>query len=98
MELTPEQTKAVTKRITELGDRKELVTQDDLPYIVSDVLSIAHLRIRKNWSVTWYPLLWIEAYSQREGKKRAKEYEDRSKFLAMVSMMPSSRLFATSIR
>ncbi len=36
--LTPEQTKAVTRRITELGDKKELVTQDDLPYIVSDVL------------------------------------------------------------
>jgi len=38
LELTPEQTKMVTKRITELGDRKEIVTQDDLPYIVSDVL------------------------------------------------------------
>lgn len=38
LELTPEQTKKVTKRITELGDRKEVVTQDDLPYIVSDVL------------------------------------------------------------
>lgn len=38
LSLTPEQTKRVTKRITELGDRKELVTQDDLPYIVSDVL------------------------------------------------------------
>lgn len=38
LSLTPEQTKKVTKRITELGDRKELVTQDDLPYIVSDVL------------------------------------------------------------
>ena len=38
LELTPEQTKRVTKRITELGDKKELVTQDDLPYIVSDVL------------------------------------------------------------
>ncbi|MGI6232819.1 MAG: alpha-isopropylmalate synthase regulatory domain-containing protein [Prevotella sp.] len=38
LELTPEQTKKVTKRITELGDRKEMVTQDDLPYIVSDVL------------------------------------------------------------
>ena len=33
-----EQTKRVTQRITELGDKKELVTQDDLPYIVSDVL------------------------------------------------------------
>lgn len=38
LELTPEQTKAVTRRITELGDKKELVTQEDLPYIVSDVL------------------------------------------------------------
>lgn len=38
LELTPEQTQRVTKRITELGDKKERVTQDDLPYIVSDVL------------------------------------------------------------
>ncbi len=36
--MTSEQTKAVTKRITELGDKKELVTQEDLPYIVNDVL------------------------------------------------------------
>ena len=38
LELTPEQTKKVTQRITELGDKKELVTQEDLPFIVSDVL------------------------------------------------------------
>jgi D-citramalate synthase len=38
LELTPDQTQKVTKRITELGDRKEIVTQEDLPYIVSDVL------------------------------------------------------------
>ena len=38
LELTPEQTRRVTERITELGDKKEIVTQDDLPYIVSDVL------------------------------------------------------------
>ena len=38
LELTPEQTRRVTQRITELGDRKEIVTQEDLPYIVSDVL------------------------------------------------------------
>lgn len=38
LELTPEQAKKVAKRITELGDRKELVTQEDLPFIVSDVL------------------------------------------------------------
>lgn len=38
LELTPEQTQKVTRRITELGDRKEVVTQEDLPFIVSDVL------------------------------------------------------------
>lgn len=38
LDLTAEETQRVTQRIIELGDRKELVTQDDLPYIVSDVL------------------------------------------------------------
>ena len=38
LELTPEQTRRVTQRITELGDKKERVTIDDLPFIVSDVL------------------------------------------------------------
>ena len=41
LELTPEQTERVTRRITELGDKKKIVTQDDLPYIVSDVLKHA---------------------------------------------------------
>jgi len=30
--------KKVTQRIIELGDKKELVTKEDLPYIISDVL------------------------------------------------------------
>ena len=38
LQLTPEQTKLVTERITELGDRKEIVTPDDLPFIVNDVI------------------------------------------------------------
>ena len=38
LELTPEQTRLVTERITELGDRKEVVTPEDLPFIISDVL------------------------------------------------------------
>ena len=38
LELTPEETKRVTQRVVELADRKEMVTQDDLPYIISDVL------------------------------------------------------------
>jgi len=36
--LEDEDLKTVTQRIIELGDRKEVVTQEDLPYIISDVL------------------------------------------------------------
>ena len=35
--------KKVTQRIIELGDRKEVVTQADLPYIISDVLDSSSL-------------------------------------------------------
>ena len=38
LELTPEQRKLVLERIVRLGDRKERITQEDLPYIISDVL------------------------------------------------------------
>ncbi len=33
----------LTARIIELGDKKEMVTQDDLPYIISDVLKSQHV-------------------------------------------------------
>jgi len=36
--LSEEDLKKVTQRIIELGDKKEVVTQSDLPYIISDVL------------------------------------------------------------
>ena len=36
--LSEEDLKKVTQRIIELGDRKETVTQADLPYIISDIL------------------------------------------------------------
>lgn len=39
IELDPEVMKQVTKRVIELGDRKENVTTDDLPYIISDILN-----------------------------------------------------------
>ena len=38
IELDEVSMKKVTDRIIELGDKKEIVTQDDLPYIISDVL------------------------------------------------------------
>jgi len=38
IELSDADLKKVTQRIIELGDKKETVTQSDLPYIISDVL------------------------------------------------------------
>ncbi len=38
IQLSDEDLKKVTQRIIELGDLKEMVTQADLPYIISDVL------------------------------------------------------------
>ena len=60
LELTPEQTRRVTERIIELGDKKELVTQEDLPFIVSDVLKHAapeeHVRLLSYVVTTAYGL------------------------------------------
>jgi D-citramalate synthase len=38
IQLSDSDLKLVTQRIIELGDRKEVVTQADLPYIISDIL------------------------------------------------------------
>ena len=39
LKLDEEELRKVTQRIIELGDKKELVTKEDLPYIISDVLN-----------------------------------------------------------
>jgi D-citramalate synthase len=38
LQLNDEELKKVTNRIIELGDKKQVVTKEDLPYIISDVL------------------------------------------------------------
>ncbi|WP_220275232.1 alpha-isopropylmalate synthase regulatory domain-containing protein [Emticicia sp. BO119] len=38
IKLSQEDLKKVTQRIIELGDKKEVVTREDLPYIISDVI------------------------------------------------------------
>lgn len=38
IELDKEEMKKITDRVIELGDKKETVTKEDLPYIISDVL------------------------------------------------------------
>jgi D-citramalate synthase len=39
IDMDDEMTRKVTERIIELGDKKEMVTQEDLPYIISDLLN-----------------------------------------------------------
>lgn len=60
LELTPEQIRKVTQRIIELGDKKELVTQNDLPFIVADVLKHGapeeHVRLQSYMVTTAYGL------------------------------------------
>lgn len=38
LQLSREEIKKITLRIIELGDKKEIVTKEDLPYIISDIL------------------------------------------------------------
>ncbi|MEM6641599.1 MAG: alpha-isopropylmalate synthase regulatory domain-containing protein [Bacteroidota bacterium] len=38
IELSKEETKLVTQKIIELGDKKESITKEDLPFIINDVL------------------------------------------------------------
>lgn len=40
--LSPEQMKLVTQRVVELGDKKESMTTEDLPFIIADVLKGHH--------------------------------------------------------
>jgi (R)-citramalate synthase len=50
IKLTKEEARLVTERVIELGDRKEIITKDDLPYIISDVLRgkrvVEHIKIK----------------------------------------------------
>ncbi|TPG40737.1 alpha-isopropylmalate synthase regulatory domain-containing protein [Flavobacterium pectinovorum] len=52
LKLNNEDLKLVTQRIIELGDKKETVTKEDLPYIISDVLN----------SHTYQDKITIESY------------------------------------
>lgn len=55
IELTSEQMTIVTDRIIELGDKKENVTQEDLPYIIADVIHSSSVPFKikiKNYSLS----------------------------------------------
>ena len=54
IELDDESIKRVTQRVVELSDKKEMVTPEDLPYIISDVLK--HETIAQHVKVINYTL------------------------------------------
>jgi len=54
--LTPDQVKIVTQRVVELGDKKEMVTAEDLPFIVADVLKSGHHPGQENIKIVNYAL------------------------------------------
>jgi len=53
--LEPDELARVTQRIIELGDKKERVTTEDLPYIISDVLQ--NNSFAKNISIDGYQMI-----------------------------------------
>ncbi len=54
IDLDEESIKKVTQRVIELGDKKEIVTVDDLPYIIADVLK--HDKVHDKVKVINYAL------------------------------------------
>ena len=54
--LTPDQVKLVTQRVVELGDKKEAMTAEDLPFIIADVLKSAHSAAQDNIHIVNYSL------------------------------------------
>ena len=56
LRLTPEQVKLVTQRVVELGDKKEALAAEDLPFIIADVLKTAHNPTQDNIHIVNYSL------------------------------------------
>lgn len=54
--LTNEQIKLVTQRVVELGDKKETMSAEDLPFIIADVLKGSHGVAEENISIVNYSL------------------------------------------
>lgn len=54
--LSPEQIRLVTQRVVELGDKKESMTTEDLPFIIADVLKGGYSATRDNIHIVNYSL------------------------------------------
>lgn len=79
--LTPEQMKMVTDRVVELGDKKEDLTPEDLPYIVADVIKGSHVEGADNVHVVNYSLQLTRSMRPTANVKidiKGKEYEENA--------------------
>ncbi len=79
--LTEEQIKAVTQRVVELGDKKQDVSPEDLPFIIADVLKGGHNPAEDNIHIVNYSLQLARGMRPVAIVKiriYGKEYEDSS--------------------
>jgi D-citramalate synthase len=73
IQLSDEDLKKVTQRIIELGDKKEVVTQSDLPYILSDVLDSDAIREKVTVDIMCSPIRRICALLLRSHHHRRRK-------------------------
>lgn len=79
LQLDEDAMRKVTERIIELGDKKELVTQEDLPYIVSDVLKHGVVEERVNLKSYIVNLAYgLKPMATLKIEINGKEYEESS--------------------
>ena len=82
IELTDDQKRLVLERIITLGDRKQQITQEDLPYIVSDVLETPQERsfVLKSCvvvsSLGLKPMATVKLSYKAEESEEYREYEE----------------------
>lgn len=79
--LTPQQIKLVTERVVELGDKKESMTTEDLPFIIADVLKSSYSATEDNIHIVNYSLQLARNMSPVAIVKvsiHGKEYEESS--------------------
>ncbi len=79
IELDAESMKTVTRKIIELGDKKEAVTQEDLPYIISDVLRSRSIDDKiKVMNFSLSTAKGLKPHASLRIRIDAKEYEESS--------------------
>jgi D-citramalate synthase len=79
--LTPEQMKLVTDRVVELGDKKESMSAEDLPFIIADVLKGGYAASKENIHIVNYSLQLARGMKPVANLRISilgKEYEENS--------------------